>query len=404
MPLLGQEERAPNYNMYTQEFDLHNETITSVDIDSNLSLNDNSSLSNSLSDNIDDDSSTSSSVDEDPILIQILNQLNNYKGLKIAHLNVRSLYPKIDEIRVVVISLHLDVMCISETWLNESISDGEIAIDGYSIVRKDRENQRGGGVCLYYKNTLCAINRNDIIVSFNIEALLLEIKCNKTNVLITCVYRPPSSGAEFYETLYSLLESLFMENKELIMLGDFNVDYTTSSSTNITLIESIFSLKQLITKPTRITMSSSTCIDLIFTSMPDNHIVTDVGEISLSDHYMIYTCVDCDTKNNTHRTVRCRDFNHFDNDAFIEEVRNCDILINIMHYFDENSISHNDIWLLWKQAFLNICDKYAPIKLIRVKSRYIPWITPDIIKLIHKRDYLKAKAKTTHLYLNNIKK
>ena len=63
-------------------------------------------------------------------------------------------------------------------------------------------------------------------------------------------------------------------------------------------------------------MSSSTCIDIIFISMPENHTFTDVGEISLSDHYMIYTCVDCDIKINTHRTIRCRDYNHFDNDFY----------------------------------------------------------------------------------------
>ena len=56
--------------------------------------------------------------------------------------------------------------------------------------------------------------------------------------------------------------------------------------------------------------------------------------------------------------------------------------------------SSDDIWLDWVNAFLKICNKHAPIKNIRVKqSRYSPWITPDILTLIHKRDYLKRKAK-----------
>ena len=38
----------------------------------------------------------------------------------------------------------LDIIGITETWLNEGISHSEIAMDNFSIYRKDRSEVKGG--------------------------------------------------------------------------------------------------------------------------------------------------------------------------------------------------------------------------------------------------------------------
>ncbi len=35
------------------------------------------------------------------------------------------------------------------------------------------------------------------------------------------------------------------------------------------------------------------------------------------------------------------------------------------------------MWNKWKDEYLNICNRHAPFKEIRVKDRYNPWITSD---------------------------
>ena len=81
-----------------------------------------------------------------------LNDLDSVKGLRVGHLNVRSLIDKIDEIRFLLFKLDFDVLCFSETWFNESISNEQLCIDEYSIFRKDRmDGKRGGGVCIFVK-------------------------------------------------------------------------------------------------------------------------------------------------------------------------------------------------------------------------------------------------------------
>ena len=71
--------------------------------------------------------------------------VNNIQYLTIGHLNVRSLLPKIDEIRCVLNSYNFDVFAVCESWLNQTIMDSEIVVDGYTVHRKDRPNSIGGG-------------------------------------------------------------------------------------------------------------------------------------------------------------------------------------------------------------------------------------------------------------------
>ena len=46
----------------------------------------------------------------------------------------------------------------------------------------------------------------------------------------------------------------------------------------------------------------------------------------------------------------------------------------------------------FESLFLPICNKHAPLRRKRVRKQNSPWITNDIIKLMHKRDNVKKKA------------
>ena len=87
-------------------------------------------------------------------------------ALKIAHINVRSLRKKVEQLKVVVKKYSIDILCISESWLQDTITDGDVAIEDFSIVRRDRRNRirgGGGGVAIYVKNGIMYSRRNDII-------------------------------------------------------------------------------------------------------------------------------------------------------------------------------------------------------------------------------------------------
>ena len=65
------------------------------------------------------------------------------KGMHIIHLNARSLVNKMPELKIIAQKTRAAVIGISETWFDDSITDAEIAINGYSVLRHNR-NREGG--------------------------------------------------------------------------------------------------------------------------------------------------------------------------------------------------------------------------------------------------------------------
>lgn len=90
-----------------------------------------------------------------------LNFVKSQKGLKIVHLNVRSLIQNFDEVNATLLDGSLDVVVCSETWLQDRISDSLIANPAYNCTRLDRQTTRpsgvtkaGGGLCIFIEKDL----------------------------------------------------------------------------------------------------------------------------------------------------------------------------------------------------------------------------------------------------------
>jgi hypothetical protein len=130
------------------------------------------------------------------------NEALGKKGLHFVHLNVRSLLPKIDEIRLLVCKSEVGVLCFTETWLDSSVCDSEIEIGNYSVFRKDR-NWNGEGICAFVRSDIAFNVRSDL--NADLEIIWLDICLPKTKpILLGVCYRPPKQNA-FYEGLEVVL-------------------------------------------------------------------------------------------------------------------------------------------------------------------------------------------------------
>ena len=79
------------------------------------------------------------------------------KGLSFVAVNIRSLYPSIEEVRCKF--KEFDCIGVCETWLNNTYPDNLINIETFSLLRLDRESgniqnalnkdKKGGGIALY---------------------------------------------------------------------------------------------------------------------------------------------------------------------------------------------------------------------------------------------------------------
>ena len=101
-------------------------------------------------------------------------RFKNGNGLKMAHLNVRSILPKIEQLRIMTQQSGVDILAVCETWLDSNILDFEIRIPNYELLRHDR-NRHGGGVALYIRNGLEFKPRFDINEGFMLNVYGLKL-------------------------------------------------------------------------------------------------------------------------------------------------------------------------------------------------------------------------------------
>ena len=99
------------------------------------------------------------------------------------------------------------------------------------------------------------------------------------------LYRPPNAPLNWLEYFHSALDKAYNENKEMLALGDINIDFlnhiehTEKASNNcrpnektdhkavkLNNILTDLNLHQIVKKPSRVTSTSKTLIDHIYVS------------------------------------------------------------------------------------------------------------------------------------------
>ena len=166
-----------------------------------------------------------------------------------------------------------DVLVFTETWLSPQLANDEILINNFEPpYRKDRDNRLGGGVAIYVRSGMQSKQRTDLIHG-DIEALCIEVTIKHKKLLICGIYRPPNSNNNYYDLIENKFDNLSnISTKDLIILGDFNCDML-SSPNKMENIASSYNFQQLIDEPTHFTEHSSSIIDLILVTKPENVII-----------------------------------------------------------------------------------------------------------------------------------
>ena len=93
----------------------------------------------------------------------------------IAHINIRSMRNKLDELQLLLKKLSIDIMCVSETWLNDTSTDNTVNIAGYDIIRCDRISNTYGGVAILIRDNLVHKTRDYLKTEKSLEILWIEV-------------------------------------------------------------------------------------------------------------------------------------------------------------------------------------------------------------------------------------
>lgn len=136
-----------------------------------------------------------------------------------------------------------------------------------------------------------------------------------------------------------------------------------------------------IEEPTRVCSSTQTIIDLVLVSEKTRIAESGVINYGFSDHSIVF----CTRKIkkavlNCHSSIRIRSLKRYSKEA----LDNCLNLINWSAVLQ--CIDVDKAWCSFKCMYLEVVDKLAPFKVVRIKQRTEPWIKDDILEAIRMRN------------------
>ena len=220
-------------------------------------------------------------------------------------MNIRSIAINGDEFHSYLENLNVcfDVLCLSETWSNESNLSFNHFFPNYRSFYSNRPlNKLGGGVAILVKEALnVELIENLTCNDDEFESVFVKIISDQTDTKIGCIYRPPNNNHEsFLNKFNQTISRLQLNSFNCVVCGDFN--YCLMKASDGSIPDSDFyetasssSLLPVIKKPTRIAMrniggvnsESISLIDNILTNCLHN-VHTGLFAVEISDHMPIF--------------------------------------------------------------------------------------------------------------------
>ena len=327
-----------------------------------------------------------------------LKDIRSSRGLRIAHLNIRSLRNKSDTLRLEGLDNRtIDILTLSETWLDDSFEDSHVTIPGYTCIRLDRSGAKEGygGVAIYVKEGLSFRVRNDLHSAIN-ECLWIELTRTKCRpVLICCAYRAPGFDfTNFISNLEISMEKVNLDKCDFVLLGDLNANMLPYSrkkeKQELKKFAISHDLTQLITEATRVTETSKTLLDVILVN--NDHRINDYGvvPVPLSDHYLVYCVFKAGVTKAPPKTIEYRSYKNFDANTFLADLE------SVPWHVIENEEDIDSAVFVWNQLFSEIADLHAPVKRRRIRGVPLPWLSDKITEAMKDRDFHHRKAVKTN--------
>nr|XP_054757976.1 uncharacterized protein LOC129264140 [Lytechinus pictus] len=198
--------------------------------------------------------------------------------------NARSIRHKMPDLIAHLSCNPTDILCICESWLNESCDSTELGFPhDYVLFRRDRQDiqesheKGGGGVLTVIHAKLCP-RRLVALEHPCLEMTCVEIVMRKSKWLLITIYRPPNANVQYWDFLQEFIDDTQRyvgDYAGVILTGDLNVDLLDINSTDATRLLTMLSTMDLtqlvdtVTRPSPQDATRGTLIDHLFTNRRD---------------------------------------------------------------------------------------------------------------------------------------
>ena len=309
----------------------------------------------------------------------------HFKHMIVSHLNINSLRNKFLEISQVV--NYCDILCLSETKLNDSFPSSQFSVPNYRILRNDR-NEHGGGILCYVKSSIPCRPRHDVAYNVNgIESIVMEIASKRGKCFVVCIYRPPSVPMKYLvDSLNNICNQCYLESKSLYIMGDLNVNFM-SSVNGLSDTLTMLNLSNMIQGPTcHKNVHSPTLLDVFLTNCKKSVSSTFNIDIGLSDfHNVIGFATKMFVPDVGMRKISYRSYKHYDEDLYKNDLTAAPF--HICEIFDDV----DDMVWVHNKLLSDIIDTHAPRKVKCTKGQTAFYMNNALRKEINYKAMLKRK-------------
>ena len=276
-----------------------------------------------------------------------------------------------------------DVIGITETW-----EKGDFVLNGYHPpFRKDRLNQKGGGVMLFVKDHLKVINCPELDdLPFEDAVWCVVSPTRGTLILVGLCYRSPASSSENDAHLNNLIQATKqVKSTSALIMGDFNYGHINwedgsikgmpdSAASRFAETTGDLFLYQHVDFPTRFREGCvPSQLDLVFSN--DELMVDELASsspIGKSDHVVL-------TWHYYYKHAGCPRHTadkHFSSQSLDYKRGNYSEMTSALSKIDWAVMEHMEIEEAWKFVLSEIHEKvrkHVPVLRYRKRNHKMPW-------------------------------
>ena len=318
--------------------------------------------------------------------------------LKMLTINFQSIKSKQGLVKNLIESTKPAIVIGTETWLDPTVTDNQIFPPNYKLYRKDR-NMQGGGVLIAIFNDILSTPVPELQTDCEIVWAKISLVGRK-DMYIASYYNPKTSNEGSLDELgLSLERANTMKNAFIVVGGDFNLpgwnwktrtlkpDSTYMYQKNHYKFGDMLDdkdLMQLVEEPTR----GPNTLDLVVTNNPSHFTRTQVIP-GVSDHDIVFSEIDTKPLSRKQKPRQIPLYRKANWVTMKEEITETHKNIQKL---EANGGTVEELWLLFKTRLNQSVIDHIPHKTAKQKDS-LPWITPNIRKLIRRRDRLYKKKK-----------
>ena len=144
--------------------------------------------------------------------------------------------PRLSESLLTNTGPYVPFIALTETWLKPFVSDAQISIPQYNVIRADRISRSHGGALLYIHTDLPATN-----ISVFSDEYCSSVICtlNSIDTIVASIYRPPDAPFSSFKAMMSAIQTYVtnanaVKQRATILAGDFNFPNIAWDTTTVT--------------------------------------------------------------------------------------------------------------------------------------------------------------------------